>query len=370
MSTGTGVVARRSDASSRRSTTPWISSGCRLSRSSMWPVAESTGSTAFITCARRARACSRSSSSATARLTRKSPGRLRNRSLSSSRMRKISSASSSSAATMSLLISTDAIGSRNRLAPLAEEPCTMPGMAALCSARTISTYRPWRLVTTCSCRYFAVSRPLANCSSVVRSFARCRRSRSRIDASLGLASSSTSPFTSMARRTAATSSAKGARRPTRRCRIGYEPGRAGDGRLRVGNRRHEVGQDAQLQRLERTALDRQRRQRRVEPGARAQREDAVLLDVAHRLARGGERLRHDGAIRLRLLAAHARLAHGREREAGERLDDAVELERAEEGGGHGGSRGSGARARACQGHAIRRHVLHVASENVGLSRAA
>ena len=77
-------------------------------------------------------------------------------------MRKISSVSSSSRATMSLLISTVAIGSMNRLAPVVEAPWTMPGIAALCSARTISTKRPWRLVTTCSCRYFAVSRPRTN----------------------------------------------------------------------------------------------------------------------------------------------------------------------------------------------------------------
>ena len=139
-------------------------------------------------------------------------------------MRKISSASSSSSATMSLLISTVAIGSMNRLAPVVEAPWTMPGIAALCSARTISTNRPWRLVTTWSCRYLAVSRPLANCSSVVRSFARCRRSRSRIDASAGLASSTTSPLTSMARRTADTSSTNEASRPTSRCRIGKLPG--------------------------------------------------------------------------------------------------------------------------------------------------
>ena len=63
---------------------------------------------------------------------------------------------------MSLLISTVAIGSMKRLAPVVDAPCTMPGIDALCSARTISTKRPCRLVTTCSCRYFAVSRPLAN----------------------------------------------------------------------------------------------------------------------------------------------------------------------------------------------------------------
>ena len=50
-----------------------------------------------------------------------------------------SSCSCSSRATMSLLISTVLSGSRNRLAPLVDEPCTMPGMAPRCSALTTST---------------------------------------------------------------------------------------------------------------------------------------------------------------------------------------------------------------------------------------
>ncbi len=118
--------------------------------------------------------------------------------------------------------------------------------------------------------------------------------------------------------------------------------RAVHGGLRVGNRGHEVGQDAQLQRLERPPFDRQRLERVLEARASAQREDRVLLDVAHRFGRGRERLGHDRAVDLRLLPQHARLAHGREREAGERRDDAVEFEGAEQGGVHRqglGSRG-------------------------------
>src|SRR6266850_182053 len=44
----------------------------------------------------------------------------------------------------------------------------MPGIAERCSARIMSTYRPLRSVTTWSCRYFAVSRPRRNDSSVLR----------------------------------------------------------------------------------------------------------------------------------------------------------------------------------------------------------
>ncbi len=57
-------------------------------------------------------------------------GRLRNRSVSSRRIRRISSRSSSSSSTMSLLSSTVAAGSRNSVAPLAELPWTMPGHVA------------------------------------------------------------------------------------------------------------------------------------------------------------------------------------------------------------------------------------------------
>ena len=67
---------------------------------------------------------------------------------------------------MSLLISTVADGSRKSDAPLAELPCTIPGTLARCSARTMRTYRPLRSVITSSWRYFDVSLPRTNCSSV------------------------------------------------------------------------------------------------------------------------------------------------------------------------------------------------------------
>ena len=64
----------------------------------------------------------------------RSAARARNASVSASRMRRTSSASCSSSATMSLLISTVLSGSRNRLAPLVDAPCTMPGNRR-CGAR-------------------------------------------------------------------------------------------------------------------------------------------------------------------------------------------------------------------------------------------
>ena len=70
---------------------------------------------------------------------RRSSARPRNASVSASRMRRTSSCSCCSSATMSLLISTVLSGSRKRLAPLPELPCTMPGIDARCSARTTST---------------------------------------------------------------------------------------------------------------------------------------------------------------------------------------------------------------------------------------
>ena len=105
---------------------------------------------------------------------------------------------------MSLLISTVAAGSMKSVAPVVDEPCTMPGTLPRCSARTISTNRPLRSVMTSSCRYFDAE-PRVYCSSVPRSFCRFWRSSLRIRFSSGLALSSTSPPGSIASRTAATS---------------------------------------------------------------------------------------------------------------------------------------------------------------------
>jgi hypothetical protein len=63
---------------------------------------------------------------------------MRNASVSASRMRKTSSFSRSVIATTSLLSETVDM-TRYRLAPLAELPCTMPGIASRCSARTTIT---------------------------------------------------------------------------------------------------------------------------------------------------------------------------------------------------------------------------------------
>ncbi len=241
-------------------------------------------------------------------------------------MRKISSLSSSSSATMSLLISTVAIGSMNRLAPVVDAPWTMPGIAALCSARTIRTKRPCRLVTTWSWRYLAVSRPLANWSSVVRSLARCRRSRSRIDARAGLASSTTSPLTSTARRTADTSSANGARRATRRCRMGKFP----DARVTaVCASAIEATKSARM----RSCSASSGRPSTPSPSSAAASpaparsgKTPCCCDVTGGLSGRRQRLGNDGAIGLRLFGQHPRLADRRQREARQGLDDAVELE--------------------------------------------
>ena len=79
---------------------------------------------------KRARACRTSSSVAASTVRSDRRARRRNASVSASRMRRTSSASCCSSATMSLLISTVLSGSRNRLAPLPELPCTMPGIDA------------------------------------------------------------------------------------------------------------------------------------------------------------------------------------------------------------------------------------------------
>jgi hypothetical protein len=54
-------------------------------------------------------------------------------------MRRTSSASASCSVTSSLLISTVSSGSMKSVAPLADAPCTSPGIAWRCSARTITT---------------------------------------------------------------------------------------------------------------------------------------------------------------------------------------------------------------------------------------
>ena len=141
MSTGTGsssgLTVRDSMPRCRR--TAGISSGCFAARSSNRPSPARAGSTAFVRIEKRARACSTSSDVAASTVRSRSSLRRRNASDSASRIRRTSSCSCCSSATISLLISTVDSGSRNRLAPLPELPCTMPGMAPRCSARTTRT---------------------------------------------------------------------------------------------------------------------------------------------------------------------------------------------------------------------------------------
>ena len=112
-----------------RRRTAAISSGCRAARSSSRPSAAIAGCDAADRIENCARACSTSSSVAASIVRSRSSAAARNASVSASRIRRTSSASCCSSATMSLLISTVLSGSRNRLAPLPELPCTMPGIA-------------------------------------------------------------------------------------------------------------------------------------------------------------------------------------------------------------------------------------------------
>ena len=142
-STGTGpssrAVWRSPSARGTRASTAGINSGCRAASSSTWPSSRSSGAMPSHRRANRALACTTSSSAATSSVRCRSSARDRNLSVRSRRMRWTSSASCSSRATTSLLISTVLRGSRNKLAPLDELPCTMPGMAVRFSARTRST---------------------------------------------------------------------------------------------------------------------------------------------------------------------------------------------------------------------------------------
>ena len=228
-------------------------------------------------------------------------------------MRKISSVSSSSSATMSLLISTVAIGSMNRLAPVVEAPWTMPGIAALCSARTIRTKRPCRLVTTWSWRYLAVSRPLANWSSVVRSLSVAGAAdRESSQGRAGLVDDLAVDVDRAAHRRDLVGERREAGDQT--LQDGEVPGRARHRLLRLGDRGDEVGEDAQLQRFERPALDPQPVERRRQPGPGAQREHA---DAARRNRRSQwsppttGRRRRDRSAAVRRASAPCRPASAR-----------------------------------------------------------
>ena len=239
---------------------------------------------------------------------------------------------------MSLLISTVLSGSRNRLAPLPELPCTMPGMAARCSDRTTRTNRPARSVTTRSWRYLAVSRPRRYDSSVPRSRLRWRRSRSRNVRSLGLASSSTSPSGSIAPRMALTSRSKDCApaRTVSECRI-RSPRGLPERRADAVHGSQKARQTDELQRFDDPSFDGQLGDRAFEVGRGVEAERGVGLEVGHSLAGGRETGCHLVGIGLGGEAVDRRGPQRGERQAANRGHDTIEFERLEGSLVHRGS---------------------------------
>ena len=173
---------------------------------------------------------------------------------------------------MSLLISTVSSGSTNRLAPLAEPPCTMPGIAA---AVLGAHHQHVAAVAVGDDLLLQVLRRVASAQERRRAWSAasrfCLRSRSRMLASAGLALSATSPDGSILRRTSAISPLNDA--TVRPAAAGSETARRPirDGAARLLDRFEVVGQAEQAQRLERAALDASASRIVLEVGRRAQR---------------------------------------------------------------------------------------------------
>ena len=180
---------------------------------------------------------------------------------------------------------------------------------------------------TSSCRYFDAE-PRVYCSSVPRSFCRFWRSSLRIRFSSGLALSSTSPPGSIASRTAATSLLNAVTFDDELAQDGEVVAGARDARARLIDRIDEVGDHAQLQRLERAALHVERIERVGQRFAGAQRKERMAFEELDRLARRRLRGHDDLRIRRRLELRQRRRAERRQRELGDGVDDAIEFERA------------------------------------------
>ena len=216
---------------------------------------------------------------------------------------------------MSLLISTVLSGSRNRLAPLVDAPWTMPGMAERCSDCTTRTYRPFRSVTTWSCRYLDVSLPRRYDSRVLRSRERCFRSRSRISLRSALAPSTTLPDGSIFSRMLDDSPLNDAAPPMAASRIGNDPfARRMMPRASL-NRIEERREREQPERFERASLDRQRDEDLRQVAWRPEREIPVRVEESRRFARRRQQLRHAMRIGGRREPRELVRAHGRQRKA-------------------------------------------------------
>ncbi len=103
-------------------------------------------------------------------------------------------------------------------------------------------------------------------------------------------------------------------------------GRPTNGGARLVERRQEIGQPEQPDRLERAALDGERRQRGVDVRWRLERKHAAVGQVTDALGGRPEPLRDAARVRLRAERRQPVAAEGRRGKAADRLDDAVELQ--------------------------------------------
>ena len=162
-------------------------------------------------------------------------------------------------------------------------------------------------------------------SSVERSRARCLRSCVRSRASSGLALSFTSPDGSILLRTSAIWLLND---PQFSASV-FSVGKAADAPNRGARQRQRIEKlrkCEQPQRLERAALDRQRRQHRFEVCWRVQRERGIRVEILHAFGRGSQQLRDAVGIGLRLELGQTRRAKRRQRKAAYDLDDPIPLE--------------------------------------------
>jgi hypothetical protein len=105
--------------------------------------------------------------------------------------------------------------------------------------------------------------------------------------------------------------------------------RAADGGARLVDRVEEVRQREQAQRFERPPFDRERVQDLRQLAGRAQREDAVRVDIAGGFAGGCQQLGDDARVGRRLQSLEALRPHRRQREVPDGVDDPIEFERAQ-----------------------------------------
>ena len=221
-------------------------------------------------------------------------------------------------------------GSRKRLAPLAELPWTIPGTLPRCSARTTSTYRPLRSVITCSCRYFVVSLPRTNCSSVVakplallaETVADAGQCRARLIQHLAATDRSHAEL-------AATSCLKLAARPTTETRIGKAPVAWRTATLATSTESRKSATSRKRQRVEQLPFDGQHHQRVLDTGPARSGNSGLRLEIGRRLGRGVERVGHHRGSVCGWSSASACAPKRSQSQSGDHFDDAIEFESAE-----------------------------------------